>query len=322
MSLDLMTAEILPIRFDDDTVVDAARISMAKRASMFSELDNTKLTRYLRANLHWSPFGHQREAFELKINDREFLFFLEHAILAGFTWQREGVEGIALNGSMWAWMENAKWLPVNVSKDVISQLVLLYPRVGSVLWPNYESIPNIGNFAVRIDTTPENATLGNANIHYTQFRLASSIFIARQLVKHQVHLCWNEESRRYIDDPVKYYEGDLRGRGASIKQGSSDELIEGHERWKGIVHDHHLRCDDLYNKLLAAGTAPEIARGVLPLNSITHWVWTGSLPAWARVVKQRLDSHAQKESYHIAKQIDDQMRNRYKGVWDALRAEG
>ena len=32
-----------------------------------------------------------------------------------------------------------------------------------------------------------------------QFRLKAPVFVARQLVKHQVGLVWNEVSRRYVD---------------------------------------------------------------------------------------------------------------------------
>ena len=33
-----------------------------------------------------------------------------------------------------------------------------------------------------------------------QFHIKAPIFVARQLVKHQVGLVWNEVSRRYVDD--------------------------------------------------------------------------------------------------------------------------
>ena len=36
-----------------------------------------------------------------------------------------------------------------------------------------------------------------------QFRISAPVFVARQLVKHQVGLVWNEVSRRYVDDEVE-----------------------------------------------------------------------------------------------------------------------
>ena len=38
-----------------------------------------------------------------------------------------------------------------------------------------------------------------------QFRIKAPIFVARQLVKHQVGLVWNEVSRRYVDDEPEFY---------------------------------------------------------------------------------------------------------------------
>ena len=46
-----------------------------------------------------------------------------------------------------------------------------------------------------------------------QFRIKAPIFVARQLVKHQVGLVWNEVSRRYVDFPPEIYKPDSwRGR--------------------------------------------------------------------------------------------------------------
>ena len=38
-----------------------------------------------------------------------------------------------------------------------------------------------------------------------QFRIKAPIFVARQLVKHQVGLVWNEISRRYVDYELELY---------------------------------------------------------------------------------------------------------------------
>ena len=60
------------------------------------------------------------------------------------------------------------------------------------------------------------------------FRIKAPIFVARQLVKHQVGLSWNEVSRRYVDDQPEFYMIDeWRSRpDKSIKQGSGDRVIK------------------------------------------------------------------------------------------------
>jgi len=60
-----------------------------------------------------------------------------------------------------------------------------------------------------------------------QFRIKAPVFVARQLVKHQVGLVWNEVSRRYVDDEPEFYIPEKwRLRAENKKQGSSDETIE------------------------------------------------------------------------------------------------
>ena len=56
-----------------------------------------------------------------------------------------------------------------------------------------------------------------------QFHIKAPIFVARQLVKHQVGLVWNEVSRRYVDSEVEFYEPvEWRLAAEDKKQGSSD----------------------------------------------------------------------------------------------------
>ena len=40
---------------------------------------------------------------------------------------------------------------------------------------------------------------------FMSFRIKAPIFVARQLVKHQVGLSWNEVSRRYVKDEPEFY---------------------------------------------------------------------------------------------------------------------
>ena len=42
-------------------------------------------------------------------------------------------------------------------------------------------------------------------MHHCNLELKHTIFVARQLVKHQVGLVWNEVSRRYVDNEPEFY---------------------------------------------------------------------------------------------------------------------
>lgn len=158
-------------------------------------------------------------------------------------------------------------------------------------------------------------------------RVKAPIFMARQFVKHQIGLVWNEESRRYIDDTPEFYLPSVwRGRPVNAKQGSSDEVIEtGLFQSSGgemnITDMAKIFVEDaltMYEDLLAAGVAPEQARMMLPQNTMTNWIWTGSLVAFARVCKLRLDSHAQAEAQELAQKIHDVVAPLYPISWEAL----
>ena len=149
-------------------------------------------------------------------------------------------------------------------------------------------------------------------------RVKAPIFIARQFVKHQIGLVWNEESRRYIDEEPEFYLPKmLRGRPVNAKQGSSGDL-ESSELFTQMMLTETKNCLDLYNRLLEGNVAPEQARMVLPQNTMTNWMWTGSLVAFSRVVKLRVDEHAQQEAQELAKLINDVVAPLYPVSWKAL----
>ena len=136
-----------------------------------------------------------------------------------------------------------------------------------------------------------------------QFRMKAPIFCARQLVKHQVGLTWNEISRRYVDTDIEFYEPKIWRKAAdNVKQGSSDES-SGWERWGSRI-EKSMNSTQLalaeYEDAIASGVCMEQARMLLPQSMMTEWYWTGSLVAFARIVKQRTHSTAQLETQEVA----------------------
>ena len=147
-----------------------------------------------------------------------------------------------------------------------------------------------------------------------QFHIKAPVFVARQLVKHQVGLVWNEVSRRYVDDEVEFYEPkEWRLAAENKKQGSSDETIEF------SVAPTHEWCKQTYQNLLNAGVAPEMARMILPQSMMTEWYWSGTLYAFARVCNLRCKPDAQKETQMVADQIDVLAEELFPNSWGALR---
>lgn len=198
----------------DQTVVDAARVSFAKKADNYTEAQNEKLIQYLARHNHWTPFGHAQATFHIE----------------------------------------------------------------------------------------------------------APVFVARQLVKHQVGLVWNEVSRRYVDDSPRFFSpSSWRPRSEDKKQGSDkhDIIPDMRQAWKIYENAVH-NISKTYGILLDMGVAPEQARMVLPQSMMTEWYWTGSLAAWSRVCRLRISDDAQAETERIAKDISREMQQLFPVSWAAL----
>ena len=145
------------------------------------------------------------------------------------------------------------------------------------------------------------------------------IFVARQLVKHQVGGVWNEVSRRYVDsEPEFWFPDQWRGRPeGSMKQGSSGVMPES-AMWDSAAKEHVKNCLAWYESAIASGMAPEQARMILPQNMMTEWYWTGSLMFFVRVCRERLAPGAQLETREVAEMIAEKIAPLFPVSWSAL----
>ena len=161
---------------------------------------------------------------------------------------------------------------------------------------------------------------GHASV---QFRIKAPVFVARQLVKHQVGLTWNEISRRYVDYEPEFYEVDKwRGRPVDKKQASSEENIEWINRsirTSALQDQVENVALANYNLMIGAGVAPEQARMILPQSMMTEWYWSGTLYAFARVCNLRCAEDAQYETRIVANLINDECEKLFPISWTELR---
>jgi thymidylate synthase (FAD) len=185
------------------------------------------------------------------------------------------------------------------------------------------------------ETDPKLIKYLAANQHWSpfshpkaQFRLTLPIFVARQWEKHRVGCVrgydvydQNEISRRYVDDTPQFWEPDTwrRRPEGSIKQGSGEDLGKNPSYWATSRYTSAVEyAIEVYHNLLAMGIAPEQARTILPQSMYTSWIETGSLAYWARVCSLRLDPHAQLEIRELARQVYEQMLEKFPVSWEAL----
>lgn len=164
--------------------------------------------------------------------------------------------------------------------------------------------------------------------HWTPFAHAQitirshvPIFLERQLFKHRAGLENNSISYRYVEPKNEFYVPDVLRKGSpSIKQGSLDETVDFHDKALELFLHSCRQSFEHYEQLLAAGVCKEQARAVLPLSTMTEYVTTGSLAAFARLYNQRSESHAQKEAQEYAKILNDIISPLFPISWQVLTA--
>lgn len=165
------------------------------------------------------------------------------------------------------------------------------------------------------------------NGHFTPFthpqivlREKVPIFVARQRFKHTVGFSYNEVSRRYVDDTPEFHTPEVwRGRPVGAKQGSAGDLPEELQKKYSLRYEFLCQfIEKVYEDMIKDGIAPEQARMVLPQSMMTEFYCTGSLSAWARAYKLRIDAHAQKEIRDLAVEWDRIIRPLFPISWAAL----
>jgi thymidylate synthase (FAD) len=152
-----------------------------------------------------------------------------------------------------------------------------------------------------------------------RFRIKMPIFVAREWYRHQIGFARNEVSRRYVDsEPEMYLPTCVRERDVKLKQGSKATEVADHEAALALINEANELAKAAYTRLLALGTAPEVARTVLPQGMYTEFIETGSLAAYSRLCALRLDPSAQWEIRQYADAVSSLMEKAFPVSWKAL----
>ncbi len=149
------------------------------------------------------------------------------------------------------------------------------------------------------------------------FRFCVPLYVRSQ---HHRHRTWsyNEISRRYTDENLRFYEPKaFRTQHKSDRQASNDENQINPIVFPDLSDsDHGITCNDImkiqhqasldtYNNLMRVGVCREQARGVLPQNLYTEYYGTVNLNNLVKFLDLRLDSHAQWEIRKVAEACRD-----------------
>tara|TARA_R110001592_G_scaffold361584_2_gene672582 strand:+ start:1102 stop:1851 length:750 start_codon:yes stop_codon:yes gene_type:complete len=147
------------------------------------------------------------------------------------------------------------------------------------------------------------------------FRFVVPLFVRSQ---HHRHRTWsyNEISRRYTEEDIRFYEPSLfRTQHKSNRQASninelSDPIMfpdlsdpDFGIRAAAVVAGHHKQSVNLYKSLMSKGVCREQARGVLPQNMYTEYYGSANLNNLLKFCSLRLHEGAQWEIQKVAEGI-------------------
>lgn len=152
---------------------------------------------------------------------------------------------------------------------------------------------------------------------FASFHVEAPIYVARQLQKHE-YMPWNEASRRYVDsDPEFYIPHYWRKKAIDKKQGSGGNMELSLFR-KNCINNISSSALTTYRELIVDGVAPEMARTILPQNTLTEWIWSGTLGAFSKMCNLRCTFDTQEETRMIADSISIILGGLFPKSWSAL----
>lgn len=140
------------------------------------------------------------------------------------------------------------------------------------------------------------------------------MYIARQIMRHRT-FSFNEISGRYSVLQQKAYKPKhFYKQSTTNKQGISEEEIN-------VVHNVYqdgIDCSfECYEELLESEVARELARGVLPLATLTRFYMCGNLRNWMHFIQLRIPKNAQSEINDVAFAVKKIIQQKWPHIYKA-----
>ena len=144
--------------------------------------------------------------------------------------------------------------------------------------------------------------------------------IAAQILRHK-SFSFQEFSQRY-SSATNIQEVELRKQAQKNRQ-SSAELYNpewvGGVKLSDIVSGHFQASLKLYNEMIDAGIAREVARDILPLATETTLYMKGNIRSWMHYLELRTSEDTQKEHRDIANSINEIFKINFPSITEALQ---
>jgi thymidylate synthase (FAD) len=143
--------------------------------------------------------------------------------------------------------------------------------------------------------------------------------IAAQILRHK-SFSFQEFSQRY-SSATSVQEVELRKQAEKNRQSSAEAYNPdwvGGVKLSDIVSGHFQASLNLYNEMIEAGIAREVARDVLPLATETRMFMKGNIRSWIHYLEIRTADDTQKEHREIANGIRDVFTENFPNISEAI----
>lgn len=151
------------------------------------------------------------------------------------------------------------------------------------------------------------------------FEIVTRRSIAAQILRHK-SFSFQEFSQRY-SSATNIQPIELRKQAEKNRQSSTDEYNPdwvGGVKLSDIVDGHFQSSLSLYNQMISAGIAREVARDVLPLATETRLYMKGNIRSWLHYLQLRTDKDTQKEHREIANKILEEFKTHFPNISEAM----
>jgi thymidylate synthase (FAD) len=140
-----------------------------------------------------------------------------------------------------------------------------------------------------------------------KFHVKLPIFVARQWIRHRTANV-NEQSLRYSVMPDEFYVPAPDAVGTQSRRNRQGRAIEEvpaelRTRVVEVLRSVPETSYPLYEELIEAGVARELARVCLPVSAYTEWYWKINLHNLFHFLALRMDAHAQHEIREYARAL-------------------
>lgn len=344
----------------DLSVVNAARVSFAKKHEEFDDARDAKLIRYLAKHGHWTPFGHTSVTIHVKAPIFVARQLAKHQV--GLVWNevsRRYVDDKPEFFEPTVWRQRAENVKQGSSAtETVDLAFSAFDKgcqfCGAALTTQRNCEEAVKKFCTSSCQSKayRQTTDGWIRVKWSRLKQSAAkrgieftitpedllplpkycFYLGVELQYNASELLPESASVNRIDPTLGYTPQNIEiisnKANSMLCNATRDELklfTKQVQRRLGVfseasygVSEYYKGKAELYTRLIELGVCAEQARMLMPQAQQTEWYWTGSIAAWARVCKLRLDPHAQKETQEVARQIDEIVGELFPVSWKEL----